>query len=292
MYSKHLQASGDDKSSSTSQKCHQVVTWFVLSLLLFLRIPYTFAIIYFLPIENQNGAAIYEVCTYILTLFLIWWERDSLAQFHMDKTALIMILFLRPFQTLILSYWQVDSPLKSPSVASLLIWSASIVLAISLWRSRIKLLGISASTWIWLGIGIVVGITVSILENFVSFRSMLSSNSFSSIMMKSASLALLYHLGFAPINEEPLFRGFLWGMLRQWKWKEDWILIFQAILFTSAHIYFAKQYPFMFWVLIPLAALLFGVLTMRSRSIAPAIWAHGMINGSVYVLVASLFSRL
>lgn len=272
---------------------HNRVTWIVLILLLLLRIPYTIAIIYLLPIENQNGAATYEVCTYILVLFLIWWERDQLADFHIDKSVLIMILLFRPFQTLILSYWQVDSPLKFPSAPSLLIWSASIVLVISLWRSGIRLANISTSTWIWLGIGIMVGITVSILENFVSFRSMLTSGSSSlPIVMKSASLALLYHLGFAPINEESLFRGFLWGALRGRKWNDYWILIFQAVLFTSAHVYFAKQYPFMFWVLIPFAALLFGVLTMRSRSIAPAILAHGMINGSVYVLVAGLFSAM
>ncbi len=41
----------------------------------------------------------------------------------------------------------------------------------------------------------------------------------------------------------------------------------------------------MFWVYIPAIAILFGWLTLRSRSIAPAILAHGMINGSVYVLI-------
>lgn len=276
-----------------SENAHRHVTWCVLILLLLLRIPYTIVIIYLLPIENQNGAAIYEVCTYLLTIFLIWWERDRLTSFHIDKSALMMILLFRPLQTLILSYWQVDSPLKVPSVPSLLIWTAAMVLAVSIWRSRIELISVSASMWVWLGIGIVAGISVSIFENFLSFQSMLLSDStYSPIIMKSASLSLLYHLGFSPINEEPLFRGFLWGALRQRKWNEVWILIFQAILFTSAHVYFAKQYPFMFWILIPFAGLLFGILTIRSRSIAPAILAHGMINGSAYVFVASLFSGI
>ena len=107
-------------------------------------------------------------------------------------------------------------------------------------------------------------------------------------VLSSSSLNLLYHLGFAPINEEPLFRGFLWGYLRQLHWKEIWILLFQTVLFTSAHIYVAKQFPLMFWVFIPTAAILFGILAWRSRSITPAIFAHAMVNGSVYFLIIVL----
>lgn len=269
------------------------VTWFVLILLLLLRIPYTNYIIYFLPIENQNGAAIYEVSTYILIAFLIWWERERLADFHIDKSALVLIILLRPIQIMILSYWKVESPLVFPGIPSLIILSASVALAGSLWYSGIKIPRLSAFLWSWLAVGIAAGVGVSILENISSFRSMLSNDSpFLSLIGKSAGLNLLYHLGFAPINEEPLFRGFLWGALRERKWNENWILIFQAVLFTCAHVYFAKQYPLMFWVLIPAAALLFGLLTLRSRSISPAILAHGMINGSAYVLVAGLLSAL
>jgi membrane protease YdiL (CAAX protease family) len=250
-------------------------------------------IIYFLPIEDQNGGTIYEVSTYLLIAFLIWWERDNLADFHMDKSALILILLFRPVQTLILTYWKVESPLVFPSIPSLMIWTASVTLAISLWRGWVKIPRISAAMWSWLVIGFFAGVCVSILENFASFQSILSNDGhLFSLIAKSASLNMIYHLGFAPINEEPVFRGFLWGVLRARKWKEGSILIFQTILFTSAHLYFAKQYPLMFWVFIPAAALLFGVLTMRSRSISPAMLAHGMINGSAYVLAAGLMSGL
>ena len=107
-------------------------------------------------------------------------------------------------------------------------------------------------------------------------------------VLSSSSLNLLYHLGFAPINEEPLFRGFLWGYLRQLHWREIRILLFQTTLFTSAHFYLAKQFPLMFWVFIPSVAILFGLMTWRSRSIAPAIFAHAMVNGSVYFLIIVL----
>jgi membrane protease YdiL (CAAX protease family) len=268
------------------------IGWLVLVLLLVLRIPYTIAIIYFFPIENQNGSAVYEVSTYFLICFLIWWERRQLEEFHIDAAALLLIILIRPVQTLILSYWGVESPLAFPHPSGLALWVISFGLAVALWRSGFKPSRFMARSLTWLLIGFVVGVVLSIMENFPTVRSMLT-NGYSSQMelmpvLSSSGLNLLYHLGFAPINEEPLFRGFLWGYLRQLRWKETWILFFQAALFTSAHIYIAKQFPLMFWVFIPIAAILFGVLTWRSRSIAPAIFAHAMVNGSVYFLIIIL----
>lgn len=276
-----------------SKNHHSTIAWIILILLLILRIPYSIAIIYFLPIENQNGAAIYEVGTYLLMAFFIWWEMDNLLQFHIDTLALLMILLLRPIQTLILAHWQVDAPMAFPSLPSLTIWAISIVLIIALWRSGYKITGFTRSTIGWLALGILLGICLSIAENFSVFRSMLSNtDSFPPSVLASGSLNILYHLGFAPINEEPLFRGFLWGMLRQLKLNDGWILVIQTLLFTSAHVYFANQYPLMFWVYIPVAAISFGILTMRSRSISSAILTHGLINGSAYVVVAGILASI
>ncbi|MBK7456535.1 MAG: CPBP family intramembrane metalloprotease [Anaerolineales bacterium] len=268
-------------------KSHRQVAWLIIALLLFLRIPFTIAITFFHPIEDHSGGVVYEVGTYLLTAILIYWERHRLADFHVDVYALAFIIFLRPLQTLILAYWKVDSPMAFPHPVGLLIWVISIGSILLLWQSRFKPARASFITVGWLAIGIFAGICVSVAGNLNSFRSMFSPNPYppSVSVLTSMSLNIVYHLGFAPINEEPLFRGFLWGYLRQLKWKDGWIMIFQALLFTCAHVYFAGRYPLMFWVYIPATAILFGWLTLRSRSITPAILAHGMINGSVYVLI-------
>ncbi len=272
---------------------HQHITWILLSLLLFLRIPFTIIIIYFLPIENLSGSTFYEVGTYFLIAVLIWWERNRLADFHMDRSALFLIVLFRPIQTIILKIWNVDSPLAFPRPFGILIWFIALGLIVSLWRSGFKAARVSASTLGWLAVGLSAGVCVSLVENFGSVQSILGNahpQAAPPAALLFAELNIVYHLGFAPINEEPLFRGFLWGALRDLKWKEGRILIFQAALFTSAHVYFAVRSPFMFWVFIPCAALLFGLLTIRSRSIAPAILAHGMINGSAYLLALLLIS--
>ncbi len=284
------------EASASSLKHHGQVTWFVLTLLLLLQIPFAIAIIYLLPIDNQSGATLYEVGTYLLTAFLIWWERSRLADFHMDTSALFLIIFFRPLQTLILSHWGVDTPLAFPRPFGLVLWAISIGLFFALWFSGYKPARLTSLTLGWLGLGLFVGVFVSVLDNLGSFRSVFNNINTRPIhllpLFTSTGLNLVYHLGFSPINEEPLFRGFLWGCLRQIKWKEGWIWLLQAGLFTLAHIYFASQYPFMFWVFIPGAGLLFGFLTMRSRSISPGILAHGMINGSAYLLLLNLISLL
>ena len=275
---------------SPSGRWHRQVSWSILILLLLLRIPYTIAIIYLLPIENQSGAAIYEVSTYFLTCFLIWWERERLKEFHIDPPSLILILLIRPIQTFILNYWGVDSPLAFPRLLGLVLWAISLGSMAALWRSGFKPARVNARSLAWLVVGLLVGIGMSIAENLQTFRSMLYNaaplQAQLTPILYSTGLNLLYHLGFAPINEEPLFRGFLWGYLRQLQWKEPLIWLFQALLFTVAHLYLAGGFPLMFWVFIPSTGLLFGLMSWRSRSVAPAMLAHALINGSVYLLIA------
>lgn len=273
---------------------HQRISWLILVLLLLLRIPFVIAIIFLLPIENENGATAYEVSTYLLTAFLMWWERERLVDFHIDSVALFLIILFRPIQTLVLNHWHVNTPLAFPNPYGLMIWAISIGLVIGLWQGGYKPARLTASTLSWLALGIFFGILVSIGENLKSFQqtfgNIQSAQARMLPLLTSTSFNLLYHLGFAPINEEPLFRGFLWGYLRQRKWKDVWIWLFQAGLFTLAHIYYAGQYPLLFWVLIPSTALLLGALAWRSKSIAPGILTHAMVNGSAYLLILALIA--
>jgi membrane protease YdiL (CAAX protease family) len=102
--------------------------------------------------------------------------------------------------------------------------------------------------------------------------------------------AFAYHLGFASISEEPLFRGFLWGYLRRAGWKETWIWLTQAAIFMSAHLYFKDALPFEFWIVVPLAGLILGFLAWHSRSIAPGMMAHAAFNASAYLILLRLLN--
>lgn len=278
---------------ANEQKNHQRITLLVLIILLLLRIPYVILVTYLMPVEDQRGGAVYEVGTYLLIAILIWWERSQLAKFHMDMLALVFILVFRPLQTLILNHWKVDSPLTFPNPAALIIWGISLGLILLLWRSGFKPKRIQNIDLAWLGIGLFAGLVFSILENPKPFQSSFTNSHLPSTrflsMLASTGTIFFYHAGFAAVNEESLFRGFLWGSLRERKWREVWIWLFQAALFTCAHVYFAGQYPLLFWIYIPLAALLLGWLAWCSRSIAGSILAHAMINASTYIVALRLF---
>ena len=202
------------ETSKLVKNTHRQIAWLILALLLLLRIPYTIAIIYFLPIENQTGSAIYEISTYFLTACLIWWERDRLADFHIDTLALCLIIFFRPLQTLILNIWKVESPLAFPHPLGLSLWAISLSLLIALAYSSFKPARITPRSLGWIALGLFTGVCISIVENLRTFSSIISSTLVSQTLLSpvllSTSLNLIYHLGFAPINEEPLFRGFLW----------------------------------------------------------------------------------
>lgn len=90
--------------------------------------------------------------------------------------------------------------------------------------------------------------------------------------------ATVFQASVAAVNEEPLFRGLLWGYLLDRGWSDRPIFLVQAILFWSAHFYRAIDQPYEWWVLIPVASLLFGWVAWRSRSITGSMIAHAIGN--------------
>src|SRR5574341_1507743 len=175
-------------------------------------------------------------------------------------------------------------------------WAVAIGLILALWRSGYKPAPIRASAWGWLGAGLLAGFVLSALPNLSVFRTNLDAagRDFAvfSLITASAALSFFYQIGFAAVSEEPLFRGFLWGALRELGWREVWVWLVQSVLFMSAHIYFINALPFNFWVAVPIGALIFGIFAWRSRSIAAGMMAHAAYNAGVYVILLGPFVPL
>lgn len=86
---------------------------------------------------------VWQLGTYLLTVFLIWWERDSLFDFHVDFLAIAIVIISMPLQTLIVASWgwggYYGDALAFPKWGSLLVWTIAIGLVLALCGSHTKL---------------------------------------------------------------------------------------------------------------------------------------------------------
>jgi membrane protease YdiL (CAAX protease family) len=277
-------------SQLVNSKNHQLIAWILLGGLLILRLPFLTGIA---MVANPIWLSpIYEIGTYFLTACLIYLERQRLTDFHIDKLSLIIIILFKPLQTILLNIMGLqDWPLAFPHWPSFLIWMIAICLSIALWRHRQELPAFSKTSFGWFGIGLVVGLVITLLLAYpgtLQLEPNLYANPSTYLAnIKGLPLLFSYQLGYAAVSEEPLFRGFLWGFLLKSGWKNIWIWLFQAFLFVLGHLFYLQTYPISFWVIVPFAALVFGAIAWRSKTISSSLAAHAISNA--LLRVTSLF---
>lgn len=277
----------------SKDKHHKLVAWALMVGLLFLRLPFLGVIAFFAkPIWLEP---VYQIGTYLLTACLIWWERDRLADFNIDKLALVIIILAKPIQSLVsIPLGFTESPLTFPNLPSFAFWIISLGLFLALWVSHAALPKLSRVSFKWFVVGILVGfIALLVLAYPMSFqfdKSQLFSKAKILDLFSLAPLSFFYQLGYAAVSEEPLFRSFLWGYLHKVGWKTVWIWLFQAGLFMLSHIYGIIRAPLYFWLLVPVLALVMGRLVWRTKTISSSLAAHATTNAfgyAIYFIVAS-----
>jgi len=232
--------------------------------------------------------AAFEIGTYFLVAAFLILEVHSLKDYHITPMAAWIIILFKPIETLILGGWQVvDSQasfaLAFPKTPAVFIWANAVILFLFLRPVLIQKGAIQRQDWIELLAGLMVGLLIAVLTAIPAAFTVGSSNPVKSagiwIAIFSGISTIPYQFGYAAISEEPVFRGFLWGWLRKVGRRDVWIWLFQAGLFTLAHLYYLKSAPLMFWFSVPLGGLVLGWLAWRYRSIAVSMAAHGVVNG-------------
>jgi membrane protease YdiL (CAAX protease family) len=91
------------------------------------------------------------------------------------------------------------------------------------------------------------------------------------------AVVFLAFLADSAIQEEAVFRGFLWGYLETLGLKQPMIWLLQAGLFWIAHLRYLDR-PFTFWLALPASGLLLGWLSWKSKSISASVLAHAAYN--------------
>jgi membrane protease YdiL (CAAX protease family) len=274
-------------------KRHSIVAWALLGGLLLLRLPFLAGMA--LSTYADWLYPVFDVGTYLLTACLIWWERERLADFHIDGLALWIVILFKPIQTLLLALWFPPvGPFAFPSLPSLSFWIISLGLVLALKLSHAPWPRITKASWKWFGIGVLVGFIAILITAYPTSleldASQLQEKPGLFFFLVIAPRDFLYQLGYAAVTEEPLFRGFLWGFLFKAGWKPVWICLFQAGLFMLGHIYYVTQLPLSFWIIVPVGGLVLGALVWRSKTLASSLAAHAAMNALglpiAYILVA------
>jgi membrane protease YdiL (CAAX protease family) len=268
---------------TVGQNHHNLILWILVGGLFFLRIPFYTGVSVISPPATVWAIPVYEVGTYLLTAIAIWWERERLSDYHIDKLALGIIIFGAPLELL---FYQTHILYDYPSMsrAYWLYLPISLVLGISLLVGQTGLPRSQKKSWLWLMIailtGIILGVFVGILmrNNWPDITKYKPLTQVFSLPAKVLIFLPMHQMFFAGIAEEPFFRGFLWGLLRKVGLKEIWIWLIQAGLFWLGHLYYLGKRPWSFWLVIP-GGLVLGWLAWRSRSIANSMIAHGLENG-------------
>jgi membrane protease YdiL (CAAX protease family) len=236
------------------------------------------------PPEWVNTA--YKVGTYFIIAVLIWWERQNLADFFIDRLALIILILGKPYELLL---HKLQIPFAYPAQSDIYWLYLPIAFGLLIISLLVypKLNKIKGKNWLWLLAGIAAGIVSGILAGYLLRYQFPGGTEplTPSLMFFLPTQQLVY----AGVTEEPFFRGFLWGALRRSGWKDLWILLFQTVLFMIGHIYYFGNLPMSFWVIVPFAGLVTGLLAWRSRSIATSMAGHGFFNAVGQMVVFCRF---
>jgi hypothetical protein len=257
--------------------------------LLVLRIPFLAGLRFIHWPDYESNAWLwnsYTIATYLLTALFIFLERARLGRYHITTLSLVLFITLPIIQPILLQqllgslrYYRLAFELERlPQVLIGLSLAAGLLLSRKprtlTGRERVAWLLVSLVTAVLCG---ALGWVLIELQRYGRFR--LSGLLYRpNVIAPQLAYSTVFQASTASIDEEPLFRGLLWGHLRDRGWKDGRVFLLQTLLFWGAHFYRATDQPIQFYVLIPVYTLLFGWLAWRSRSITGSMIAHALCN--------------
>lgn len=227
---------------------------------------------YSIPEQVSLWYTIHEFATYVLLIALVYFEKDTLQTYGIDRLGLFVLLMLRP---VILTLQAIRYTSDLPSrvgllvLALLAIWVARTVRISDLFSSPSgKALGFAlligavmgAGNGVLIAVYQGVHIVVDRMDIFVVFQ------------------LFIIQLATASALDEFLFRGFLMGWLRQRQLRPAAIFTAVTLLYWMGHVHYLGGWPISFWIVTPIASAVLTGLAMKTRSATTSLLAHGVFN--------------
>lgn len=264
----------------TKNKKANYIFLLLLLVLLLLRFPLEISLEFNkIPIPKDLGIYIFEDGTYLITAILIILKRDSLSDYHIGFYTII-IFMIAPVAELFAECLEINT--VQPDLWFRVLVSVCLLILLLFYRPKLRKRSVKEAL-LWSLIAVVAGICLG------GFSGKILSFQGGGIFTYRPSALIIINsffiqLGNAAVIEEPLFRGFLWGFLKKLNWKDCWIWLFQAVLFWLGHIFDLGVLNYSFFVIVPLGALIFGLIAWRSRSIGASMIVHGLSNSLANIL--------
>lgn len=208
----------------------------------------------------------YNGISYILTSTIVWLNRHRLAALNIDRPFMAALVFGGAFYVFRETPYNIGALVGI--TAGLVYWAYitnQFVFKNSVPYPR-------ETGWLILFLILLALVPVLIFPSTV--QTPLRFQIFSSTFIGTLQAYLVLN-----VFEEVLFRGALWAYLRSHGLSERVVFAVQAILFWFAHhrsLFLGK--PYVFWVAVPCAAILLGLLAWRSKSLTPSLMGHFLFN--------------
>jgi membrane protease YdiL (CAAX protease family) len=275
-------------STQTQRASRPRVLLLLIVGLLLLRIPFLAGLRFIHWPDYESNEWLWQsyiIATYFLTTLFIFLERARLDRYHITTLSLALFIALPIIQPILLQ--QVVNSLRhrlafeldrSPQVLIGLSLAASLVLS----RKPRTLTGREPVAWLLVSLvaGILFGVLGWVLIDIQTYGRFKLSGLLlrPNVIAPQLAYSTVFQASVASIDEEPLFRGLMWGYFRGRGWRDSQVFLFQALLFWSAHFYRAIDQPITWFILIPIASILFGWIAWKSRSITGSMITHAISN--------------
>lgn len=266
------------------------VTGLVVVVLLLLRVAVALVSLTLDPNLAWLVSAAASTGMYVALGGLIARESGRLDHFYQDRISIGIFALSGPYLAL-------TSPGIGLCGLTLVGYSAAAVVLIRSFKSgraRLAPVGVEHLKWLLRGLlsGGSLAIVMAIARIALGEHALVVDSAPLGVRIASVLGTFLSRLSYASALEEPLYRGFLLGLLRSKGVRPLGLVVCQALLFWIAHLNYLTT-PFTFWIAVPAAALLLGWLTVRSGSVASGMMAHAIYNamGFTALLIASSLLR-
>ena len=241
-------------------------------ILLFLRIPLLF-LGSFGVISKDLSLVIYLLFTYLFTALFIGKYVDNLEQYYITPTSLIIFLAAPILGILTMPF---DPIVYLRGIISLILGGYLIKREYFKFEKFNKLEYRLSNLLVF----------IAFIFAFILLNKYVLGKNLDLFKINSYEFldTFAFQLSFAPVSEEPLFRGIMMGEMIKRKTPPAVAIAIQGGIFWFAHIYYANT-GLNFWVLHPIISIMLGILVYKGKSITNSMLFHGLVNtlGSLFL---------